>query len=128
VRQRLKLERERFAAENEEKALIKLQLEAHKKQMKEIQDPACSKKEEYDVEYFRGFNKDEINSRLNVRIMLNQIVHEEEEAVANLESLKRQETRRELLNKLICKLRVKDRYRQTDSQGYVSSNDMICLL
>merc|ERR1719369_1252240 len=59
LRQKLKSERERSAAENEEKALIKQQLEKQKKRMKEIQNSACIYNE-----YFHGFKEDDIKSRL----------------------------------------------------------------
>ena len=110
LREKLKLEQERFEIENEEKTFIKNKLENQKKQIEKIKDHICFKKgdeikkgekRKRDDSEFYGFTGNELNSRSRNKSMLDRIVLEEEEAVNALESVKDQSRRRGLLEKLI---------------------------
>ena len=110
LREKLKLEQERFEIENEEKTFIKNKLETQKKQIEKIKDHICFKKGDEikkgekrtrDDSEFYGFTGNELNSRSRNKSMLDRIVLEEEEAVNALESVKDQSRRRGLLEELI---------------------------
>merc|ERR1719318_69953 len=115
LREKLKLEQERFEIENEEKTLIKTKHQ--KKQIAKMKDHICfnkgdeikkgekRKRDDSDsqVDDCHGFAGNEVGSRLRNKSMLDRIVLEEEEAVTALESVRDQARRRGLLERLICR-------------------------
>ena len=107
LRQKLKLEKEKFAAENQKKKIIEQQLKEQQRQLKVMKDHVCSKNRlssnPEDVESFHGFTCNESKARSDKKI-LDKIVSEEETAIAALETLEKQKSRRHLLNMLICKI------------------------
>merc|ERR1719470_693840 len=111
LREKLKLEQERFEIESEEKTLIKTKLEDQKKQIEKMKDHICFKKGEKrkrddsdsQADDCHGFAGNEVGSRTRTKSMLDRMVLEEEEAVTALESVREQAWRRGLLQKLICR-------------------------
>ena len=106
LREKLKLEKERFTAENIEKFLVEQQLEEQKRQMSDLKNDMRDRVKHLSNssgEKCFGFDGVEIQPRFRVKSLLDEIVFEEEEAVAALESVRKQSRRRDLLEKLICK-------------------------
>merc|ERR1719470_520536 len=115
LREKLKLEQERFEIESEEKTLIKTKLEDHRKQIAKMKDHICFKKgdeikkgekrkrddSDSQVDDCHGFAGNELGSRLRNKSMLDRIVLEEEEAVTALESVRDQARRRGLLDRIV---------------------------